>query len=147
MGSSELRIVLEAALGWAERRIRSGETNIKGYYFISACVALADAIELGLPQKEIEQAVISTGSRVSEKSWELLKEVAEREGVHTGQNGEPLEDLNLRVDMDDILEMPFDWIDDLTWDNMGGFPWTRQVSQPMGEMGSIDPSVVSHFDG
>ncbi|KPM40310.1 hypothetical protein AK830_g6222 [Neonectria ditissima] len=145
MGSRELRLVLDAALAWAERRIRSGETNIKGYCFIAACIALADGIESGLSQEQIDQEVISTGERVSIKSWELLKEVAEREGVSANEDGSPSGIEEPVETMEGIVEMPFDWIDDFNWDPMNDFSWARQVPRPFGDIDSVDPSVVSQF--
>ncbi|KAF4982507.1 hypothetical protein FZEAL_1877 [Fusarium zealandicum] len=118
MGSSELRSVLDAALSWSQRRITSGETNIKGYCFIAACTALADAIETGLPQEEIDQAVINKGGSASIKSYELLKEVAEREGVPVEDEEEGVlqGDVPTVDSMEGILEMPFDWMGGLGWD-------------------------------
>ncbi|KAM5386873.1 hypothetical protein ACJZ2D_000166 [Fusarium nematophilum] len=149
MGSGELRLVLEAAQAWMQRRLRSGETNIKGYTFIAACIALADAIEMGLPQDGIDQAVMDTGSSISFKSWDVLKEVAEREGV-PGVDEEDAAVLSPSevptVDsMEGIMEMPFDWMGDLGWDAMGGFPWGRGSMAMPQQMDSVDPSVVSQF--
>ncbi|KAK7402931.1 hypothetical protein QQX98_011329 [Neonectria punicea] len=145
MGSRELRLVLDAALAWAERRIRSGETNIKGYCFIAACITLADGIEQGHSQEKINQDVIDTGERVSIRSWELLKEVAEREGANANEDGSPLGMEEPVEIMEGIVEMPFDWIDDFNWDPMNDFSWTRQVPRPFGDIDSVDPSVVSQF--
>ncbi|KAF4988530.1 hypothetical protein FDECE_15017 [Fusarium decemcellulare] len=151
MGSGELRSVLDAAQAWAQRRLRAVETNIKGFCFISACTALADAIGMDLPKEEIDQMVIDTGASVSVKSYELLKEVAEREGVSVNDEEEgtvPTPVPTVDSDsMEGIMEMPFDWMGDMGWDNMGmgGFPWARgPVGMPQ-QMDSVDPSVVSQF--
>ncbi|KAF7544892.1 hypothetical protein G7Z17_g9600 [Cylindrodendrum hubeiense] len=145
VGSNELRLVLESALAWTQRRLRSGETNIKGYCFSGACIALADGIEKGLSQEQLDQAVIDTGSSMSLKSWELLKEVAEREGASINEDGSPAGTDESVEAMEGIVEMPFDWMGDFNWDSMGEFSWGRQVPRPFGDMDSVDPTVVSQF--
>ncbi|KAF4966668.1 hypothetical protein FSARC_5657 [Fusarium sarcochroum] len=151
MGSSELRSVLDAAQVWSERRLRSGETNIKGYCFLCSSIALADAREMGLPQEDVDQAVIDMGTRSSQRSYELLREVAEREGAAV----EPEEEEAVQLDvptvgsdtMEGIMEMPFDWMvmGDLGLDGMGGFSWGRGgIGMPQ-QFDSVDPSVVSQF--
>ncbi|KAL6412282.1 hypothetical protein AUP68_04666 [Ilyonectria robusta] len=145
MGSSELRRVLDAALVWAQRRIRSGETNIKGYCFTAACIALADSIEKGLSQDQVDRAVVDTGESISVKSWELLKEVAEREGAKMNEDGSPAGMDQAVETMEGIVEMPFDWMGDFNWDSMSDFSWGRQVPRPFGDFDSVDPSVVSQF--
>ncbi|KAH7163548.1 hypothetical protein B0J13DRAFT_616132 [Dactylonectria estremocensis] len=145
MGSRELRLVLEAAMVWTERRIRSGETNIKGHCFIAACIALADAIDKRLPQAQIDQAVIATGESSSLKSWELLKEIAVREGISINDDGSPA-GLDEPVEaMEGIAEMPLDWMSDFNWDSMSDFSWGRQVPREFGDMESVDPSFMSQF--
>lgn len=147
MGCSELRTVLTAAQEWAQRRLRSTETNIKGYCFMTACIALAEAIEVGMSQEEIDQVVIDAGAKVSMRSYELLKEVAEREGVPMDDNEEGMVPAETPVveNMEGIMDMPFDWMGDLGWDTMGGFPWSKGAVGMPQQMDSVDPSVVSQF--
>ncbi|RMJ10172.1 hypothetical protein CDV36_010224 [Fusarium kuroshium] len=147
MGCSELRTVLSAAQEWAQRRLRSTETNIKGYCFMTACIALADAVEVGMPQDEIDQVVIDTGAKVSMRSYELLREVAEREGVPVDddEEGTVPTDPSTVDSMEGIMDMPFDWMGDMGWDAMGGFPWSKGAVGMPQQMDSVDPSVVSQF--
>ncbi|KAG8673308.1 hypothetical protein FPOAC2_06750 [Fusarium poae] len=148
MGYGELRSVLNAALVWYERRILAGETNVKGYCFVGASMAHADAMELGLSQEDTDQAVIDAGARIGNKSYELLKQVAERDGIPVV---DPEDEEAIQIDvplldgeaMQDIMDIPLDWMvmGDLGLDGMGGFNWARG-SMPQ-EFESVDPSVVS----
>ncbi|KAF7551079.1 hypothetical protein G7046_g7820 [Stylonectria norvegica] len=121
----ELRGVLESCLMWTARRLRSGETNVKGHCFIAAGLALCDAIAQGLPQDEIDQLVINEGAASSFKCWGILKEVAEREGVPVGGEEELLVNMEGVESIENMMEMPFDWMGDYGWEAMGGLPWTR----------------------
>lgn len=147
MGCSELRTVLTAAQEWSQRRLRSTETNIKGYCFMTAGIALAEAIEVGMSQEEIDQVVIDSGAKASLRSYELLKEVAEREGVPLDDNEEGMvpTEASTVESMEGIMDMPFDWMGDLEWDTMGGFPWSKGAVGMPQQMDSVDPSVVSQF--
>ncbi|KAJ4011307.1 hypothetical protein NW752_007156 [Fusarium irregulare] len=152
MGYGELRSVLEAAQAWYERRLLAGETNVKGYCFVGAALALADALELGLSREDTDQTIIEVGASTSNKSYELLKQVAEREGV-TMVNPEDEEVIQIDVPsfdadaMQGIMDIPLDWMvmGDLGLDGMGGFNWARgSMSMPQ-QFDSVDPSVVSQF--
>ncbi|KAJ4174662.1 hypothetical protein NW754_005082 [Fusarium falciforme] len=147
MGCSELRTVLTAAQEWSQRRLRSTETNIKGYCFMTAGIALAEAIEVGMSQEEIDRVVIDAGAKASMRSYELLKEVAEREGVPLDDNEEGMvpTEASTVESMEGIMDMPFDWMGDLEWDAMGGFPWSKGAVGMPQQMDSVDPSVVSQF--
>ncbi|ESU08960.1 hypothetical protein FGSG_04170 [Fusarium graminearum PH-1] len=150
MGYGELRSVLNAAQIWYERRVLAGETNVKGYCFVGASIALADAMELGLSQEDIDQTVIDAGARMGNKSYELLKQAAEREGIPVV---EPEDEEVIQIDvplldgdaMQGIMDIPLDWMvmGDLGLDGMGGFNWARG-NMPQ-EFESVDPSVVSQF--
>ncbi|CAF3648302.1 unnamed protein product [Fusarium graminearum] len=150
MGYGELRSVLNAAQIWYERRVLAGETNVKGYCFVGASIALADAMELGLSQEDIDQTVIDAGARTGNKSYELLKQAAEREGIPVV---EPEDEEVIQIDvplldgdaMQGIMDIPLDWMvmGDLGLDGMGGFNWARG-NMPQ-EFESVDPSVVSQF--
>jgi hypothetical protein len=143
MGSRELRDVMDAAVLWSERRIRSGETNIKGYCFITACMTLADSIENRLSQDQSDQRVIDAGERASLKSWELLKQVAEREGVRINEeDGSPASVEEPVETMEGITEMPFDWMGDFNWDGMSDWSWGRQVPRAFAD---LDPTTMSQI--
>lgn len=152
MGYGELRSVLNAAQVWYERRILAGETNVKGYCFVGASIALADALELGLSKEDTDQTIIDVGSRISNKSYDLLKQVAEREGIPVA---EPEDEEAIQIDvplfdndaMQGIMEMPLDWMvmGDLGLDGMGGFNWAKGNENMPQQFDSVDPSVVSQF--
>ncbi|KAH6889186.1 hypothetical protein B0T10DRAFT_548600 [Thelonectria olida] len=143
MGSRELRTVMEASILWSERRLRSGETNIKGYCFLMACLTLADGIDQRLTQDQIDQKVIDTGEQASLKSWELLKEVADREGVRINEeDGSPASVEEPVETMEGIMEMPFDWMGDFNWDGMSDWSWGRQVPRAFAD---LDPTTMSQI--
>jgi hypothetical protein len=153
MNLFELRAVLQSAQTWFERRIRAGETGVKGYCFVVASLALAEALEMGLSQEDVDQVVVDTGASMSIKAYDLLKEVAEREGLSLG---EPEDEEAIHIDvpaidsdaMQGIMEMPFDWMvmgGDLGLDGMGAFNWARGGMGMPQQFDSVDPSVVSQF--
>ncbi|KAL5588801.1 hypothetical protein ACKRZS_013535 [Fusarium odoratissimum] len=153
MNLFELRAVLQSAQTWLERRIRAGETGVKGYCFVVASLALAEALEMGLSQEDVDQVVVDTGASMSIKAYDLLKEVAEREGLSLG---EPEDEEAIHIDvpaidsdaMQGIMEMPFDWMvmgGDLGLDGMGAFNWARGGMGMPQQFDSVDPSVVSQF--
>ncbi|KAF4454685.1 hypothetical protein F53441_2763 [Fusarium austroafricanum] len=152
MNSYELRAVLQSSQIWYERRIRAGETGIKGYCFLVAILALAEALEMGLSREERDQIVIDTGATISMKAYDLLKEIAEREGLPAV---DPEDEEEIRFDvpaidsdaMQGIMEMPFDWMimGDLGLDGMGAFSWARGGMGMPQQFDSVDPSVVSQL--
>lgn len=150
--STSLRLVLDAALAWTEQRIRSGETNIKGHCFVAACIALADSIEMNLSQEDTNQAIINIGASISVKCWELLKEVAEREGapVNTDEEERPPAEMEGVENMTAFMDMSLDWMGDMGWDGMGGFSWGRNVSgmgapREFGDMDGVPQMDNSSF--
>ncbi|KAI5457137.1 hypothetical protein BGZ63DRAFT_83859 [Mariannaea sp. PMI_226] len=143
MGSNDLRSVIEASISWSERRIQSGETNIKGYCFINAFLALADGMERRLTQDQIDQAVIDAGERAGQKSWELLKQVAERDGVIVNEaDGSPVSVEEPVESMEGIVEMPFDWLGDFNWDGMNEWSWGRQVPKAFPDLDATPMSQI-----
>ncbi|KAH6952686.1 fungal-specific transcription factor domain-containing protein [Fusarium avenaceum] len=152
MGNDDLRSVLHAAQVWYERRILAGETNVKGYCFVGACIALADALEMGLSQEETDQSVMDAGAAISIQSYDLLKQAAECQGIVVSESPDaetaPVDMPSLDNDtMQGIMEMPFDWMvmGDLGLDGMGGFNWTRSGMGMSQQFDAVDPSVVSQF--
>ena len=125
MGTTELRLVLDAAVAWTERRIYAGETNIKGHCFTAACITLADAIENGLSKEDTDQAVITEGTKVCNKCYDILKEVAEREGAPISDEDEMPPNMEGVESMGSFMDLTFDWMGDMGWDGMGGNMWSR----------------------
>ncbi len=90
---------------------------------------------------------------MSIKAYDLLKEVAEREGLSLDEPGDE-EAIHIDVPaidsdaMQGIMEMPFDWMvmgGDLGLDGMGAFNWARGGMGMPQQFDSVDPSVVSQF--
>lgn len=148
IGSAELRLSLDAALAWTERRIRSGETNIKGHCFTAACIALTEAIELDLSKEETDQAVIDISGTISVKCFDLLKEVAEREGTSVNLEGAELPTNMEGVEnMGSFMDMTFDWMGDMAWDNMGGSMWSRNFGGVGGKAFEDGNGMAQFGDG
>jgi len=70
--------LLEAAryaIEWAERRIRTGDTNTKGRMFLTSLLTQVQALQRGAPDREIEQLVMRALEQNAADSCRLLKEV------------------------------------------------------------------------
>jgi hypothetical protein len=72
----ELLEALHYCVGYQQRRIRCGETNVKGYLFGSALLAQVQALFDGLPDSDLEGVVLSSLRESLENCWDMLKEVA-----------------------------------------------------------------------
>lgn len=128
VGCAELRAILDAAVLLAQRRISSGETNVKTYCFMAAYMALIESIEMDLPQEQIESQVLAAATAASTKSFELLKELARKEGAPYSDLADGETDalaMEGVQNLDSFIDTPFDWMsDDLGWDSMGGLSWS-----------------------
>ncbi|KAK5996985.1 Transcription factor lepE-like protein [Cladobotryum mycophilum] len=114
VGGSDLHARLVAAQAWNLARARAGETNTKGIIFIRACLAHVDALEAGLDSKEKVKSIFQAATEVSRQCWEILKEVAEREGLPASA----WEDEVVVADMEYASTMAIDWMQ--VWDDMQG---------------------------
>ncbi|KAK3352861.1 hypothetical protein B0T25DRAFT_195448 [Lasiosphaeria hispida] len=63
------------AIVWTNRRITSGETNIKGRLFYPALLTQVQALQRGASDAEVEQLVLSSIEGDLEHCWHLLKEI------------------------------------------------------------------------
>ncbi|KAK3991059.1 fungal-specific transcription factor domain-containing protein [Cladorrhinum sp. PSN332] len=78
-GAAPRQDLLEAvkySIGWSIRRIKLGETNIKGYLIYSALLGQVQAIQRGASDAEAEQHVLATIVEILGECRHLLKEVA-----------------------------------------------------------------------
>ncbi|KAK4227001.1 fungal-specific transcription factor domain-containing protein [Podospora fimiseda] len=78
-GAAPRQDLLEAvryAIGWCKRRIKMGETNIKGYLIYSALLSQVQAIQRGASDADAEHHVIGTIVEVLDECRHLLREVA-----------------------------------------------------------------------
>ncbi|KAK3389453.1 hypothetical protein B0H63DRAFT_99197 [Podospora didyma] len=65
---------LRYSIGWAERRIQNGETNIKGYLMWSALLTQIQAVQRGASDAEVERIVMNSIIDELRKCWHLLKD-------------------------------------------------------------------------
>jgi hypothetical protein len=67
---------LQFSIGFTERRIRAGETNMKGYMCHKIMLAQVDALQRGASDVEIERVLWNSLSSTIGECWELMKELA-----------------------------------------------------------------------
>ncbi|KAL6860643.1 hypothetical protein ACO1O0_004671 [Amphichorda felina] len=151
----DLRATIEAGRLWMLRRIRSGETNIKGHCFAAACLRHLDAVEAGGDRAATKEAILQATEESGRLCYEVLKELAEREGVAVAEEeDEKGEGEGMQKDSgEDVLGMEtgvggqvgvegmtVDFMGDWTWDDMNdmnGLLW--------GSPGSFDDHHLPIF--
>lgn len=112
VGSANLHARLDATRAWKLERVRSGETNIKGIIFMTACLAHVKALEQGADAKQKTRMMFQAATEVSQQCFEILKEVAEREGLPKSE----WEDETPSLDGASVPVTDMDWMQDWTWD-------------------------------
>ena len=78
-GAASVHELLEAvkySIGWTERRIQSGETNIKGHLLYTAVLSQVQALQCGASDAEVERQVLSSIAEDLNRCWHLLKDAA-----------------------------------------------------------------------
>jgi hypothetical protein len=75
----ELLEAVKYSIGWTERRVRCGETNVKGYLLFSALLCQAQALQRGASDAEVERLVLSTVGEDLNQCVLLLKDAAGRD--------------------------------------------------------------------
>lgn len=136
IGDSDLRACLESAKIWTLERVRAGETNGKGHCFVAACLGHIDALTAGLPQEQVDKAILRAATESANRCLVALMEVAKREGVPSEESTpEPTE-------MDGVTTTPLEWMGDWAWDDMDGMSW-EQWSQ--NTFGGLEQSLPGHF--
>ncbi|KAK4238749.1 fungal-specific transcription factor domain-containing protein [Achaetomium macrosporum] len=75
----ELLEAVKYSIGWAERRIRCGEANVKGYLLFSALLCQAQALQRGASDAEVERQVCNYLTEELSHCLLLLKDAAGRE--------------------------------------------------------------------
>jgi hypothetical protein len=75
----ELLEAVKYSIGWTERRVRCGETNVKGYLLFSALLCQAQALQRGAPDVEVERLVLSTVVEELNRCLLLLQDAAGRD--------------------------------------------------------------------
>ncbi|KAL2018175.1 hypothetical protein VTK56DRAFT_1200 [Thermocarpiscus australiensis] len=70
----DLLQTVKYSIGWAERRIRSGETNIKCYLLFSALLSQVQALQRGASDEETEHLVLDSIARDLSHCLQLLRD-------------------------------------------------------------------------
>ncbi|KAK0742001.1 hypothetical protein B0T21DRAFT_123369 [Apiosordaria backusii] len=72
----DLLDAVKYSIGWTVRRIRMGETNIKGYLMYSALWSQIQALQSGASDAETEEQVLASIADELGQCWHLLQEAA-----------------------------------------------------------------------
>ncbi|KAL2142948.1 hypothetical protein VTI28DRAFT_527 [Corynascus sepedonium] len=88
----ELLEAVKYSIGWASRRVRCGETNVKGYLLFSALLSQAQALQRGASDAEVERLVLHTIGEDLNHCLILLKEAAGWDPSFAASGGEPVRD-------------------------------------------------------
>ncbi|KAL6891610.1 N-terminal binuclear Zn cluster-containing/DNA binding domain-containing protein [Trichoderma longibrachiatum] len=130
VGSANLHARLDATRTWSLERVRAGETNIKGIILMTACLAHARALEQGVDAKQKTRMMFQAASEVSQRCLEILKEVAEREGL---PRSEWEDDGAALLDEASVSSMAMDWMQDWNWDDGQGISFPQWEADFEGE--------------
>ncbi|KAI6777768.1 Transcriptional activator protein acu-15 [Emericellopsis cladophorae] len=130
----DLRATLAAGEAWMLRRVRSGETNIKGHVYTACCLRHVDLLNEGIAdEKVIEDEVSATAVVAANACYAAMKELALSEGVEVDEDrAESSVPLLSPADMElpqgspglgigDRMYQGF--LGDLSWDEMDGLLW------------------------
>ncbi|KAK4142535.1 uncharacterized protein C8A04DRAFT_29812 [Dichotomopilus funicola] len=90
----ELLEAVKYSIGWNERRIRCGETNVKGYLLFSALLCQAQALQRGASDVEAERLVLATVGDELNRSFLLLQDAASFDPAFTASGGESTREMN-----------------------------------------------------
>lgn len=121
-GDFDLHSTLEAFVQWALRRIRSGETNVKGFCFSTLGLYHIQNLDRAKTAEEIDDDISLVAGECLSKSLAELRVVAQREGVPMEPTGQPVEVPQVEAMMEDI---GVDWMGEgWGWDDdMAGVLW------------------------
>ncbi|KAL7937381.1 fungal-specific transcription factor domain-containing protein [Trichoderma chlorosporum] len=121
VGSANLHARLDATRAWKLERVRSGETNVKGIIFATACLAHIKALEQGADSMQRTRMMFQAATEVGQECFEILKEVAEREGLPRSK----WEDETASFDGSSLGDIPMDWMQDWTWEDGQGISFPQ----------------------
>lgn len=76
LGGSEMRSILEEALDWTTRQIRSGETNCKGHAAIQTLLTQIDGIEAGLDGQQLDDSCQRKATESLERCYDIMSAAA-----------------------------------------------------------------------
>lgn len=129
----ELLEAVESCVGFHERRIACGETNVKGYIFTMALLAQVQGFLRGATDAEVEGLILESVRTSLEHCWGLLGEVA---GTAPAQAEQPAEDWTVVTgspaggqDVGDVFGFGggWEWDEDMVCDS---FDLTTPISSP-----------------
>lgn len=125
---AELREAVTSGVGYAERRLRTGETNVKGYLFFGVYVSYSEALQRGASDAELEQISHDcVGERLA-RSWDLLKELAGETETPVGMGEEPVPGATLQPPGDLTGALGFDDAAGFGFGVGGDWDWDDPVS-------------------
>jgi hypothetical protein len=95
-GADKLRSYLTELRDWTVRRIRSGDTAVKVYCYVSAIIANHEHLDSGVSLQEIRDSVLQVVTDAAIEGYRLLQELAIAEKMpnkeyNEGQSGAALE--------------------------------------------------------
>lgn len=135
VGSANLHARLDATRTWSLERVRAGETNIKGIILMTACLAHVRALEQGVDAKQKTRMMFEAASEISQRCLEILKEVAEREGL---PRSEWEDDGAAILDDASVSSMAMDWMQDWNWDDGQGISFPQWEADFEGDEVVVD---------
>lgn len=139
VGDHNLHGMVDASVRWMARRMKAGETNIKGYLASGVGRRHVAALEAGMDRDGVKAACRSAASEILRECYQILKEVAAREGIQVDDSHGPGEDscsgkacaaetvADEQKDEDDL--MGIDLLGDWVWDGMDDGLWTYPTLQ------------------
>lgn len=86
---AELLDAVKYSVGYTERRIRSGETNVKGHIFVKALLTQLEALQRGATDAEISRITFDSVGESLSRCWDLLKELVGEQTTPDGFGEEP----------------------------------------------------------
>jgi hypothetical protein len=86
----ELLEAVKYSIGWTERRVRCGETNVKGYILFSALLCQAQALQRGASDAEVERSVLTVVGEELNRCLLLLQDAAGRDPSFATNGGEAI---------------------------------------------------------
>lgn len=133
----DLHTTLQACKVWYLQRLRSGETNTKGYVYNASCIHHIAAVDAGLDEAGIQAEMLKGAEEAASTCLEILKETAQREKVFDfweeprdegGDGGEFGEgqlgmELGMGTGMDGAYTGMLFGMNDWGWDDMSGLLW------------------------
>ncbi|KAH6610138.1 c6 zinc finger [Trichoderma cornu-damae] len=121
VGSANLQARLASTRAWKIERLRAGETNIKGVIFTAACLAQVEALEKGVDPQQTARMMFQAATDMSKRCFEILKEVAEREGLPKSE----WDDETTSLDGSSVSGVSMEWMQEWAWADAQGISFPQ----------------------